>query len=218
MKPRSGAVPGIVRSRVAAVLVLAAVLAACGNTASAGDAAVIGSARITTDDLAATVAEVQEALGTTPGAPDEGLVVDILQREIITELVAQSAQREGISLTQGQIDAKRAETAAGVGGEDQLELAFLNSNVPPSQVDEQIALSIEVEALGEKLAPGGPVEQQQGAVYAYVVALSEELDVLVSPRFGTWSNVELRIGPLPTDLATSGQPDEVLGELPVPQG
>ena len=117
MKPRSGAVPGLVRSRVAAVLVLAAVLAACGNTASAGDAAVIGSARITTDDLAATVAEVQEALGTTPGAPDEGLVVDILQREIITELVAQSAQREGISLTQGQIDAKRAETAAGVGGE-----------------------------------------------------------------------------------------------------
>ncbi|MFM9134845.1 MAG: hypothetical protein ACKOT0_05345 [bacterium] len=211
MIARTGAV-------AAALLALAAVLAACGNTASAGDAAVIGGSRITTDDLAATVAEVQEALGTTPGAADSGLVVDILQREIITELVAQSAQREGITITQGQIDAKRAEAAAGVGGEDQLELAFLNSNVPPSQVDEQIALSIEVEALGATLAPGGPVEQQQGAVYAYVVGLSEELGVLVSPRFGTWSNVELQIGPVPTDLATPAQPQEDLGELPVPQG
>lgn len=202
----------------AVLLALSVVLVACGNTASAGDAAVIGGASITSDDLAATVAEVQEALGTNPGTADANLVVDILQREIITELVGQAAQREGISVTQGQIDAKRAEAAAGVGGDDQLELAFLNSNVPPSQVDEQIALSIEVEALGAKLAAGGPVEQQQGAVYAYIVSLSEELDVLVSPRFGTWSNVELQIGPVPTDLATPAQPQEDLGELPVPQG
>jgi hypothetical protein len=56
--------------------------------------------------------------------------------------------------------------------------------------------------MGVVLDPEGDPQTQNSAVFEYVVALSEELDVTVSPRFGTWDPAQLSLGPVPDDLST----------------
>ena len=97
------------RRRWAAVaLVAAATLTACAGLGEAGAAGTVGSSQVSTDLLAAQVEAVQEQRGETPGAPDNALVVGILQRLIITELVGQAATAQDITITQGQIDGAKA--------------------------------------------------------------------------------------------------------------
>lgn len=201
----------------AAAAVACVLLAGCGDAIYAGDAAVIGPSTITTQALADDVEEIQEVRGTY-GQSEPMLVASVLQRQIITELIAQAAAREGVSVTQAEIDAARQDAVASVGGEEALEQAFLDSNVAPSDIPGQIALSITVDALSSRLAPDGPPEQQQGVLFGYVVSLAQELGVLVNPRFGTWQVEQLQVGPPPTDLASPPADPADLSFLPQPQG
>ena len=137
------------RMRWAAVaLVAAATLTACAGLGEAGAAWTVGSAQVSTDLLAAQVEAVQEQRGETPGAPDNALVVGILQRLIITELVGQAATAQNITITQGQIDGAQAELEAQLGGAEALTAAFLDSDVPAGSIPQQLQLSLEVQALG----------------------------------------------------------------------
>ena len=206
------------RMRWAAVaLVAAATLTACAGLGEAGAAGTVGSAQVSTDLLAAQVEAVQEQRGETPGAPDNALVVGILQRLIITELVGQAATAQNITITQGQIDGAQAELEAQLGGAEALTAAFLDSDVPAGSIPQQLQLSLEVQALGAFLAPDADPESQQLAVVQYVTGWGVQEGVEVSPRFGTWDAGRLTLGPTPSALSSRpGTPDPLAELLPAP--
>jgi hypothetical protein len=83
-----------------------------------------------------------------------------------------------------------------------LDEALLQSDIPPSAASDQVRVSLLVREMGLLLDPNGDPQTQNTAVFEYVVALSEELDVSISPRFGTWNPDQLALGPLPDDLST----------------
>ena len=182
----------------AAVAVLA--LSACGS-APAGAAATLGDTRISDQELTSAVEEILEAKGQPADSEDAGLVQQTLGRMITMQLVDTLAEREGVEVTQGQIDEELANYAAQVGGKEALEELFLAENVAPSQLESIVRLQIQAQLVGIALAPEGSADEQGSAVFEAAALLSEELDTTVSPRFGTWDPGTLSLGPTPTDLA-----------------
>lgn len=182
----------------AAVAVLA--LSACGS-APAGAAATIGDTRISDSDLTAQVQEILEAKGQPADSADASLVQQTLGRMITVELLDTLAAREGVEVTQGQIDEEYANYSAQVGGDQALEEVFLQENVAPSQLESIIRLQIQAQLVGLALAPEGSAEEQGTAVFEAASLLSEELDTTIAPRFGTWDPATLSLGPTPEDLA-----------------
>jgi hypothetical protein len=196
---------------VAVVTIASASLTACAGLGEAGSAATVGDVQIKNGALTSEVDAIQEQRGEAAGTPDSPLVVNVLQRLIVTELVDQAAAQQGTVVTQGQIDSARAALEAQVGGADALVAAFLDSGVPAGSMDRQIELSLQVQALGATLAPDADPQTQQVAVLQYVTGLALQEGVEVSPRFGTWDGAQLTLGPLPSDLA--GAPADPLAEL-----
>jgi hypothetical protein len=191
------------RVRVSVALALAGLtLAACGGAVAAGSAAVLGSERIPTSEVAAQLAEVNTARGLPADTPNQAVTTGIINRLVITNLVEQAADRLGVTVTDGAVDADVLQLEANAGGRQALEDALLQSDIPPSQLISQVRVSLLVRDMGVVLDPGGDPQTQNSAVFEYVVALSEELDVTVSPRFGTWDPAQLSLGPVPNDLST----------------
>ena len=203
---------------VLACVAVVSVATGCASAPSAGAAATLGSREISNDIVTTQVNQVLDERGTGAGAPDAALVADVLQRLVITEIVDEGAVRNGVVVTQGQIDQAIAQAVAQLGGEDQLHKAFLDSNVPVEAIPNQFRLSLQVDGLGALLAPNAEDQARQEAVFRYAVDLGKELDTRVSPRYGTWVADELQIGPVPTDLSTPQAPQaEGLTDL-VPSG
>lgn len=199
--------------RVVVAAVAALALAGCAGLGQAGAAADVGAVQISTETLASDVASVQEQRGVAAGTADTALTLSVLQRLIITELVDQAASAQGVTVTQGQIDAAKAQLEAQVGGPDALVAAYLDADVPVSGITRQLALSIQVQQLGATLAPDADPTGQQQAVLQYVTGFGIQEGIEVSPRFGTWDAGALTIGPLPTDLSTTVEVVDPLAEL-----
>lgn len=199
------------RGLVVAAMALA--LTGCAGLGEAGSAATIGDVQLSTDDLAGEVDSVQEQRGIPAGSADAALTTGVLQRLIITELVDQAAVAQGVVITQGEIDTATAELAAQLGGAEALETAFLDSDVPAASIPQQMELSLQVQRLGATLAPDADPAGQQQAVLLYVTGFGAEKGVAVSPRFGTWDGGALIIGPVPSDLSTTGLETDPLAEL-----
>lgn len=186
----------------AALAVAGLALAACGGAVAAGSAAVLGDERIPTSELSGQLAEINTARGLPADAANATATSSILQRLVITNLVDQAAQRLGVSVSDGAVDAELLALEANAGGREALDDALIQSDIPPSQAVAQVRLSLLVREMGIVLNPDGDPQTQNTAVFEYVVALSEELDVTISPRFGTWEPSQLALGPLPDDLST----------------
>jgi hypothetical protein len=185
----------------AALAAAALVLSGCGST-SAGSAATVGDTRISEQQLTTQVTEVLEAKGQPVTATDTNLVAQTLGRMITVELVDRLAEREGVEVTQGQIDEAIANYAGQLGGRDKVEEAFVTENIAPSQLEWIIRLQLQAQALGIALDPTGSAEEQGQAVFDAASQLSADLETAVSPRYGTWDPAALALGPLPDDLST----------------
>lgn len=193
------------------------VLAGCAGLGEAGSAATVGDVQVSTETLADQTGAVQEQRGEPVGSPDLALTLGVLQRLVITELVSQAAAAQGVTVTQGEIDATIAEFEAQLGGAEALQAAYLDSNVPAQSIEQQVALSVQVQKLGAALVPDADANGQQQAVSQYVTGFGMQEGISVSPRFGTWDPATLTIGPLPSDLATTVQVEDPLaGILPAP--
>ena len=186
---------------VAAVMAGAFALVGCANQ-QAGSAATFDDGRITEAALAAEVAAVLDAKGQPVTSVDGSLPPEILGRMITIELVDRLAVREGIVVTQGQIDEQLARYEAQVGDRAAMEQTFIEQNVAPSQIVPIVTLNLQAQELGIRLAPSGSAEEQGQAVVEAVVAIADELDTTVSPRYGTWDGPTLAVGPTPDDLST----------------
>ena len=178
-----------------------AVLAGCSNS-PAGAAATLGDTRISEQELASVVQDVQVAKGQPANAPDESLTQQMLGRLITMELLDRLTAQEGVVVTQGMIDEQLANYEGQAGDRQKLEQLFIEQNVAPSQLDDIVRLQVQAQELGIKLNPRGSAEEQGQAVFDAAAQLSSELETTVSPRFGLWDPTALRVGGTTSDLST----------------
>lgn len=198
---------------------LVVTLAGCGQTVLAGSAAVVGDARLADSTVASSADEIRAALG---GRPPEGGAAELnralIGQFVTSTLIGVAAQREGVTVTAGEVAATRDRIVEGAGGPEALPQYAAERSVAPSQVDTAILASLQYSALAAKLAPGGDEQAQADAVNSYLGALSTDLGTEVSPRFGTWEPNRLNVGIPPQDLSRPVAPEnEPAAASPAPQ-
>lgn len=195
-------------TRAAGAAVLAVLLAACGNSL-AGKALVVGGTSVDDADIAVLTDEVRDLYAAYPkdfaavGASfDEGTVVSSNVNRLTRHLILiEAAAREGITVTQGQIDASIRTALANQfnGSETQLNIALAaQQQTPPSATSDVVYDFLVQRALAEKLKPADP---ETAPVNEYLVDLGAELGAEVSPRFGTWDAESISLTPVPDDLS-----------------
>ena len=194
----------MIRPRLALALTgLAAtvlVLAGCGGSVG-GDAAIVGPVAIREPVLASQVAEVHRGNAAPVDQDDPTLVQSTLRRLILQELVAQVASANNVWVTRTQLDQELAALDAQMGGRAELDKALLQSNIPPSQLEDYLTFQLRLDGLGPVLAPDGDDAAQQQAVIAAVADQAATVGVTINPRFGTWDQSQLNLGPSPDDLS-----------------
>lgn len=193
-------------TRAAGAAVLVVLLAACGNSL-AGNALTVGPTTVSDAQLDAMVTELKDQLALTNQQEpfDEGAATaSNVDRLVRSALLEQSAAREGIVVTQGDVDTVIRTTATNNFGGDMaaLELQLAQEqNIPASQVPAFARDFLLQRELGEKLAPGGSAEQVSAALVENLSTLSTEVGAEVSPRFGTWDAASISLTPVPDDLS-----------------
>lgn len=200
---------------LASLIGVALLATGCGGASAAGSAALLGDSSVTTEEVAAQVAAVHRANGEPVDQVDEQLTRATVERLTIDDLVTQGAERLGVTVDQGSIDRALAGYDESLGGRENVEKAFLQNGVPAEAIPQTVSLSLRAEGIGQALAPGGAPEEQQQAVYDYLVELSDELGVTVSPRFGTWDPLNLSLGPRPSDISVPAA-DQLLSDASAP--
>lgn len=206
--------------RLAAALLAAVLgLAACGQ-GQPGDAATIDDRRIGILELQESTRELLDARaaaeqrGAAPLEPaDDGSV----QRGVLTQLVRgelleEAAERNGVQVSEGQVDELLREFEQQAGGRRPLEQDLVASGVPPSRLRDIVRFIANQNALGERLAPqAGDPEQRQTALRDLLVETARQAGVEVNPRYGTWDAERLEVagspsGGLATPLTSTPSP------------
>ncbi len=179
------------------------VLSGCGADVP-GDVARSDRFRIAQQQVADDVAAVLEALGQPPGEPPAGWAIANVERLVRNAVVSELATDLGVRVSAGDVRTARDELAEGsFGSADALLQAALQSGIPPDGIDGVIRMSLELEAIGRELAPDAGAAEQQAAAQAALVELSDEIDLEVAPRYGTWDAAAGGIEPGSPVAATS---------------
>jgi len=177
------------------------VLTAC-DPREAGSAAVVDKTRITEtqvdSDATAVIAKLNHDGATVPST--DQLLKAQVEFRVDAQLVGIAARREGLAVTQGQVDQLIATSGGRATLEKQLA-AQQNLWLPPGQLDALALEFLQQQALGPHLVPGGTTDQQTQAVNDYITKLASEVGVTVSPRYGTFDPKTLQIGAQPDDLS-----------------
>lgn len=221
------------KSLKAAVSVLAAgtALTACGPV-KPGAAAVIGHDRITVSQLDSAVSRWKKELPTHPDAqqivansqPDQHVPFDPSspRRSALYQLIEirawdQVAREKGLPAPQGQVDA----FVAAKGGRGGLDSYVLAEGLPTSY-DDDFARSLLIQQLLLQrygVNGGQPVTQQQQQQIQRLLAdyagAKRHLGIRVNPRFGTFNDKSLTLGPVCPRLSTpdSGTSDGASSEV-----
>ncbi len=198
---------------VVGLVVVGVVAGGCG-TDLAGAAATIGSQRITDSELARQVQTVTTGLAIEQSPK---VSAAILGRMLTTELVAQLAAKNNVSVSQGEVDTFITAQVQQAGGQEQFEAQALKSGIAAGDIVNAVRTTLLVQKLGPVLAPGKSEEEQQIETTKAAVELARQLNVTVSPRFGVWLPEQLQIGPPPNDLSAPPPVDPGQGLVPLPQ-
>ncbi|MFE7537135.1 SurA N-terminal domain-containing protein [Streptomyces rhizosphaericola] len=184
----------------AAVLLAAPLLAACGNEAHPGAAAVVGGERIEVSAVQAQAADVRAAQESSPEAAQLVNKSGQLNRAklhglIFGRILDKAAEDAGVTVTRKEIQEARTASRAQAGGEEQLRAMMLQQRwVAPDQIDndmrQEVLLPKLAKALGADL--GTPAGQQ--AVGEALTKASKALDIDVNPRFGAWDDQKMQLG------------------------
>ena len=183
------------RARVIAALGLGVLALAGCSVQESGQAAVsdvftISQAEVD-DEVRAVLAQVDEPTG----APPAGLALATTQRLVQDALFSAKAAEMGIEVSRADIEAGRAEFASQYGGDEQLVAAAGQSGIPAGSLDDFIRSNLLFSQISAAVAPGADTATAQQATRAEMAAFSEQIDVQVAPRYGTWDPVALEIVP-----------------------
>jgi hypothetical protein len=188
---------------VAAGLAAAVVgLSAC-NPAEAGSAAVVGPTRVSEATIMQDAKDVLAQIEAQKAAPPatDALLRELVQRQVDIRLYNAAAKREGITVTQGQVEALITQA----GGRTNVENSFATADqqwVPASGVDDAARVYLIQQALAEKLAPGQSATAQATVLQKYFADLSKEIGVSVSPRYGSWDAAKVAVVAPVNDLSS----------------
>jgi len=177
---------------LSAAIVAAPLLAACGNDAHPGAAAVVGDQRITVAQLESRVNEVrtaQRAAVTDDAqyaqavAQTGSLARDTLHGMVLDKVLHRAAEDAGITVSRREVQEMRAGLEQQAGGAKGLETAWLQQyGIPPQRLDENLRLQLEA----QKLATALGTNTSQPAFWNALSKASKALDVDLNPRYGTW--------------------------------
>ncbi|MFB6903345.1 SurA N-terminal domain-containing protein [Streptomyces bacillaris] len=184
----------------AAALLAVPLLAACGNEAHPGAAAVVGGERIEVSAVQAQAADVRAAQESSPEAAQLVNKSGQLNRAklhglIFGRILDKAAEDAGVTVTRKEIQEARTASRAQAGGEEQLRAMMLQQRwVAPEQIDndmrQEVLLPKLAKALGADL--GTPAGQQ--VVGEALTKASKALDIDVNPRFGAWDDQKMQLG------------------------
>ncbi|MFG2120517.1 SurA N-terminal domain-containing protein [Streptomyces sp. NPDC048710] len=176
----------------AAIAAAAPLLAACGNDAHPGAAAVVGGQRITVAQLENRVNEVRKAQ--RAAVPDEtqyqqvlsstsSLTRDTLHNMVLDRVLHRAAQDQGITVTRKEVLQMRTGLEQQAGGIKGLETAWLQKyGIAPERLDDNLRLQLEAQKLAAKLG----TDTTQPAFWKALSNASGELHVDLNPRYGSW--------------------------------
>ncbi|WP_267245148.1 SurA N-terminal domain-containing protein [Streptomyces sp. PR69] len=198
----------------AALLVAAPLLAACGNEAHPGAAAVVGGERIPVAAVQAQVKEVRAAQERSPQSAqlikDSGRLTRAkLYDLIVDQVVRRAADDAGVEVTRKEVQEARSALERQAGGADQLAAMYLQQRgVAPGQIDDVVRRDVMVNKLAAAIGATNTPEGQQKLNDAFTAA-AESLDIDVNPRFGAWSDQKLELGDYRADWITqvSSEPE-----------
>lgn len=167
-------------------------LAGCSSD-RVGTAAVIEGRTVSVDDLQT---RTQEHLAVVPGGDAGDAQRSLLQRMIVSAAIDAAARDAGVRVRAGEIASERAALFESVGGRKALIRTLAQSQQPtvlaPEDIDRWIKDRLLFRAIAEEIA-GGPLsaeapetEQAITAANEALRAAGEQIDVEVSPRYGTW--------------------------------
>jgi hypothetical protein len=203
-------VTSIRRLAVAALLTGAVLALTACDPRQAGAAAVVGKTRVTETQVNHDATQVIDLL-TKSGAALPS-TADLLRAQVeyrVDDVLVQvAAARNGITVTQGQIESLINQS----GGRAALSAQLLQEQgvwLPPSRLNALAESFLIQQALGHQLAPTGDAAAQSTAVSTYISKLAKDLGVAISPRYGAWNPSTLRVGAAPNDLsrpATAASP------------
>ena len=192
------------RVRAGAALGLA-VLALTGcSVRDAGQAAVSDEFTISQALVDSEVRAVLEQVDSPTGQPPAGLALATTQRLVQDALFAAKAEELGITVTDTEVEQGRAEFAAQYGGDQGLVDAAAQSGIPAGSLDAFVRSNLLFTKISEA-SPGGGAAAAQQAAREELGRFSEEIDLRVAPRYGTWSPVALEIVP-GSDVVTPAEP------------
>lgn len=179
--------------RCAAVLAVALVAAAgvsgCGEQ-RLGSAAVVDGHRITTDQLQQTTRDFEKVV---PGKPAATTQVSILQRLILSRVIAKVADKVGVRAQPGKVAAERDSLLKSVGGRKGLIQALAAQQQPtilaPSDVDSWFRDRLLYNEIATKLAGGGNPTSAQNLTKTtrLLSGTATSMKISVNPRYGRWS-------------------------------
>ncbi|MQA84742.1 MAG: hypothetical protein GEV03_09000 [Streptosporangiales bacterium] len=188
---------GPVLRKLLGLAVVAAALTACGQTpVKMGAAAIVDDERITTVQVQEAVRSFQEAHKRSPVPPEQLRLPDpqsLTRSELMLllrfRIVEQAAEREGISVSEGEIDSFIAEQ----GSRRDLEMRAMVGGIPPDLLREAVREALIQEQLAGRLAPDADPTQAAPQVQRYLVDLARDLGVRVSPRYGRFDYSSLTV-------------------------
>ncbi|MDP9101294.1 MAG: peptidylprolyl isomerase [Actinomycetota bacterium] len=159
------------------VSAVAVAVSACG-TVRAGAAAVVGSDRITADQLAQVVArgladpQAQQSLGQDRPKYQR----DTLARMINHDVLAAAAAEQQVSVTEGAVDLRLAGFAQQAGGQAQLEQQAAQSGIAKLDLRGFVRDLVLTDAVGDKLTADAVVPPEQlAALYQQNLAQYDQV-------------------------------------------
>lgn len=153
---------------LAATLVAAPLLSACGNQSHPGAAAVVGGERIEVSVVQARAADVRSAQGSSPEAAQLVNKSGQLNRAklhglIFGRVLDRAAADAGVTVTRKEIQEMRKASLAQQGGEERFEAMMLQQRwVAPDQIDADMRQEVQLPKLAAALGAdlGTPAGQQ----------------------------------------------------------
>ncbi len=215
------------RLRRTAVVVTLGVLtlAGCGTT-QAGAASVVGSESVSDADVATVVNEIrtQAAAASQATFDERATTLATLSRETRHLLLEQAVLREGLVVTQGDVDTfiNQVVTTSYSGDRAKLDQdGVTKAGIPASEITQYFRDLLIQRALGAKLAPGADPATTTAKNNEYLAKLGKEFGVVIAPRFGTWDYAQSAVVPSQGDLTVpqtgpSLVPNDPGASAPVP--
>ncbi|MFD5970654.1 SurA N-terminal domain-containing protein [Streptomyces sp. NPDC058783] len=176
----------------AAIAAAAPLLAACGNDAHPGAAAVVGDQRITVAQLENRVDEVREAQ--RAAVPDDTqyqqvvartgtLTRDTLHAMVLDRVLHRAAQDAGVTVSRKEVQGMRGGLEDQAGSPEQLETVWLQQyNVAPGRLDDNLRVQLEAQKLAQSLG----TDTSRPEFWQALSEASKKLDIDLNPRYGAW--------------------------------